>query len=69
MELLQLREQRGQLGTEHMGVDGLQQGIPEASGLMKGTAKFGFIGFIPPIINFQGSKRFVIWQVLSAEGS
>lgn len=71
MDLLQLHGQRGQLGTEHMGADGLQQGKPKVSGFVKDTAKFGLVGFLffsPPIINFQGPKHFVFWWVVSAEG-
>lgn len=46
MDLLQLHGQHGQLGTEHMGADGLQQGKPKASGFVKDTAKFGLVGFL-----------------------
>lgn len=66
LDLLQPHGQHGQLGTEGRGVDGLQQGIPRASGFGKNTAKFGLVGllfFPPPITNFQGSKHFVIWWV------
>lgn len=67
LQHLQLCEQPGWPGTEHMGIP--QWGIPKAPGFVKDTAKlfvlvcwFGFFFSLQIGINLQESKHFAIWQ-------